>query len=82
MELINLHKNMSAPVNNSAISSVTPLITLSTTLSTSVVFILLALAAFNQYKNPILKTPDLTTGSHGITKSFFSIWINDQSFIS
>lgn len=65
IELINFHSNIFASINLSAI-----LFIISPTL---VLFILLALAAFNKYKNLVLGPPDLAIGNHITTNSSLTI---------
>lgn len=77
-ELINLHSNMSAPANHSAMSPVTP----PAAPPAAVVSTLFAPAAFIEHKNLVLGTPGLATGSHVTTDSALTIWIHDQPFTS
>ena len=77
-ELINLYSNMSAPANYSAMSSVTP----PAAPSAAVVSTLFVPAAFIEYKNLVLGTTGLATGSHVTTNSALTIWIHDQPFRS
>ena len=77
-ELINLHSNMFAPANHSAISPVTP----PAAPSATVVSMLFTLTAFIKYKNLVLETPGLATGSHVTTDNALTIWIYDQLLTS
>lgn len=69
IELINLYSNMSALANHYGISSVTPLAAFFVT----VVSMLFASVAFIEYKNLVLGTPGLATGSYVTTDSAFII---------
>lgn len=59
-ELINLHSNMSALANHSAMSPITP----PAALPAAVISTLFALAAFIEYKNLVLGTPGLAIDSY------------------
>ena len=68
-ELINLHSNMSAPANHSAMSPVTS----PTVPPAAVISILFASAAFIEYKNLVLGISSLAIGSHVTTDNAFTI---------
>ena len=68
-ELINLHSNMSAPANDSAMSSVIS----PTSTPAAVVSMLFALRAFIKHKNLVLGIPGLATSSHVTTDSALTI---------
>ena len=68
-ELINLHSNICALANPSAMSPVTP----PTTPPAAIIFMLFALATFIKYKNLVLGTTGLAIGSHVTTDSAFTI---------
>lgn len=75
-KIINLHKNISAIANYSAMSS----IILFATTFFFLVYMLLILAVFIKHNNLILKILSIKTGSHMTMDSAYTIWIYDQFF--
>ena len=68
-ELINLHSIIS--------TAISPIIS-----SASILSKLIALKAFTEYKNLVLKTLGLAIGSHVTIDNAQTIWIYEQAFIS